>query len=256
MADPPTRPGRIVLHVGTHKTGTTSIQQFLRDHNDGLLATAGCSYPTGFLLPVVHTDLPLLTIRADRTWPARLRFPETQRASWMSAARSHVRHQVAAPEPHQLVYVHEDLSYLRFDDEFDRLRALLQGRSVTVVVCIREPAAFLRSYRSQLHGTGFEPSDDPTSFAYLEPDSWLLDHDALLAGYRRCFGEANVEVLDYEALMQHDGTVIPAFAELLGIPRSSLPSLDGYRLNQAGAHIRLSDDQLGAIRRHLSQHFP
>jgi hypothetical protein len=37
--------GRVLVHVGTHKTGTTSIQGFLRDENDGLLAASGCRYP-------------------------------------------------------------------------------------------------------------------------------------------------------------------------------------------------------------------
>lgn len=245
-----------MLHVGTHKTGTTSIQQLLRDQNDDLLATVGARYPEGFLIPVVHTELPLLTIRPDRTWPARLRFPETSRRSWQMAAEAHVRSQVGAPDPEVLVYVHEDLSYLRFDDEFDRLRGLLAGRTVDVVVCLREPAAFLRSYRSQLEGTGFEPSADPTSFAYLEADSWLLDHDAIVSGYRRAFGEAHVTVLDYDEIMASDGTVIPAFTDLLGIARASLPPLDAYRLNRSGAHIRLTDDQLGAIRARLDRDYP
>src|SRR4051794_32720997 len=146
-------PGRVVLHVGTHKTGTTSIQQFLRDENDGLLAAAGASYAEGFLIPIVHTELPLLTIRPERMWPARLRFPETQRRSWQVAASAHVREQVNTAKPDRLVYVHEDLSYLRHDDEFERLRDLFAGRAVTVVVFLRKRGDFLRSYAAQIEGT-------------------------------------------------------------------------------------------------------
>jgi hypothetical protein len=249
-------PPAVVLHVGTHKTGTTSIQTFLRDENDGLLAAAGYAYPSGFLLPVVHLELSLLTIRPERVWPARLRFPETERASWRAAARAHVRAQIENAEPAGLVYVNEDLSYLRFDDEFERLGALLEGRSVQVVICLRDRAAFMRSYRAQIEGTGFEPSDDPGSFAYVRPDSWLVDYDALVEGYERRFGAANVHVLDYEAIMAGDGTVIPAFAEVVGIPRSSLPRLDKYRFNATGQHIRLPQQQLDAIRRQLALDYP
>lgn len=248
--------GRVLLHVGTHKTGTTSIQQFLRDQNDGLLAATGSVYPPGFLIPVVHTELPLLTIRPDRTWPARIRFPETQRPSWATAAHDHVRAQVLSAEHEQLVYVHEDLSYLRFADEFGRLGDLFSGRHVNVVIVLREREAFLRSYRSQMEATGFQESADPTSFAYLEPDSWLLDFDTLIRGYRQAFGDSNVTILNYDDLVRSDGTVIPRFAELIGIPRSSLPGLTKYRLNQTGAHIRLSDDQLDDIRRDLAQRYP
>jgi hypothetical protein len=247
---------RVVLHVGTHKTGTTSIQQFLRDQNDDLVAKADASYANGFLIPIVHTELPLLTIRADRTWPARLRFPETQRTSWQAAAKAHVRDQVAAPAPDVLVYLHEDLSYLRHDDEFERLRDLLGDRAVTVVVFLRDREAFLRSYASQLEGTGFELSDDPTSFAYVRPDSWLVDYDALVDGYRRCFGDGNVETFDYDEIMERDGTVIPTFAGLLGISRTALPPLDGYFLNPNGAHIRLPPAHLDTIRRRLARLYP
>lgn len=247
---------RVILHVGTHRTGTTSIQGFLRDQNDDLLAKANAHYPPGFLLPVVHAELPLLTIQPGRTWPARLRFPETASRSWSDAAHAHVREQVCASEHDTLVYIHEDLSYLRFDDEFERLWELFTGCSVTVVIVLREWASFVRSYRSQLIGTGFEPSADPGSFAYLEADSWLRDYDALVDGYRRRFGRTNVKVLDYEGLMERDGSVIPAMAELLGIPRSSLPTLDQYRLNGTGSHIRLSNDQLEAIRLRLAHLYP
>ena len=249
-------PGHVVLHVGIHKTGTTSIQQFLRDQNDGLLAAAGASYAEGFLIPIVHTELPLVTIRSERTWPARLRFPETQRRSWQVAAKAHVRDQVNASKPDRLVYLHEDLSYLRYEDEFERLRDLLTGRTVTVVVFLREPEAFLRSYAAQIEGTGFELSDDPSSFAYVQPDSWLVDYDALLAGYRDCFGAANVEVFDYDQTVERDGTVIPTFAEELGISRSTLPPLDGYFLNTNGAHIRLPPAHLSAIRERLARLYP
>jgi hypothetical protein len=246
---------RIVLHVGTHKTGTTSIQMFLRDHNDDLLAAANAHYPSGFLLPVVHTELPLVAIRPDRMWPARLRFPETERASWQAAAREHIRAQVAG-DHEQLVYIQEDLSYVRFDDEFERLCDLFEGRTVTVVVFLRDRTEFMRSYRSQLEGTGFELSEDRSSFAYVHDDSWLLDYDILLDGYRRWFGRDNVEVIDYEQVMHADGTVIPSFAEVLGIARSSLPDIDHYRLNPTGTHIRLTDEELRAIRQDIAERYP
>ncbi len=246
-------PRRVLLHIGTHKTGTTSIQHFLQDHNDDLLADAGAWYPPGFFLPSLHADLPLLTIRTERTWPARVRFPETQDEIWQEAARAHVRRQVESASQELLVYSHEDLSYLRFDDELARLRDLFADRVVQVVVCLRDKATFLRSYSEQLVASGFALTDDQESFAYVEADSWLADYDALVAGYRRCFGDGNVEVIDYEASVGIDGSVIPTIAERIGIPRSALPALDRYFLNRTGMQLRPSDEQVGAIRKRLSE---
>lgn len=243
----------VVLHIGTHKTGSTSLQQLLLDQRDGLLAEAGVAYPTGLVIPASHAELPLLAIRPDRTWPARLRFPETQDPRWLAAAAAHVR-DVLDHSPYPVtVFSHEDLSYLRHDDELAALRSLLGERRVRVVVFLRDPAAFLRSYRAQLEATGFPPSADPASFAFVEEGSWLVDHDALLGAYRRGFGVENVEVLDYDEAVRRDGSVIPAFTDQLGIVRSSLPDLDPYFLNRSGGHLRPNPEQVAAIRRRLAE---
>lgn len=250
MADSGLPPGtpRTVLHVGMHKTGSTSIQQLLRDEG-ALLASVGASFPAGFLIPSLHSDLPLLVLRPGRTWPARLRFPETDDPAWQRAAADHIRRAVAgAPQP-VVVWSHEDLSYVRHDDELSRLRELLGDAPVQVVVYHRRRADFLRSYRDQLQATGFELSDDQSSFAYVQPDSWVADQDAVIETYRRGFGHEHVFVVDYDDALQRDGSVIPSFAELLGIAPADLPPLDRYFLNQSGAQLRLSDEGIAAVRR-------
>jgi hypothetical protein len=256
VAEPPYDPAmarQIVLHVGTHKTGTTSLQQFLRDHADTLLAEAGVDYPPGLVIPNAHAELPLLAVRPDRLWPARIRLPETRDPAWLAAAERHVREVLRASRRPVVVLSHEDLSYARFDDELVRLRDLLGDAPVRVIVFLREARSFLESYRAQLVATGFELSDDPTSFAYVEPDSWLVDQDGLLEGYRRAFGASSVEVFDYQSTVDRDGSVIPTVAERLGIPRSSLPPLEPYVLNQTGATLRPTDEVLAEIRRRLVQ---
>lgn len=242
-----------MLHIGPHKTGTTSLQQFLHDEVDGLLAAARAWYPTGLVVPTAHSELPLLTVRPERTWPARIRLPETCDAAWLEVARAQVRSWFAEARQPRLVLSHEDLSYLRSDDELDHLRALLGDHPVRVIAVRRDRSDFLHSYASQLHATGFPPSEDPTSFAYVEPDSWVADHDALLAGFRRTFGEERVEVVDYEEAMARDGSVIPALADRIGIPRAALPALDAYRLNQRGSHLQPSPERLAALRRRLAE---
>jgi hypothetical protein len=244
---------RVLLHVGTHKTGSTSLQLFLRDQNEAVLGKVGASFPEGFLLPTMHSELPLLSIRAERTWPARIRFPETQSKAWLTRAKNHVHSNVRGMTSDILVYSHEDLSYLRFDDEFERLRDLLSPRSVTVVILLRDKREFLRSYREQILAMGFTSSHDPTSFAYVEPDSWLVDYDELVDGYQRYFGIDEVKVLDYDAIRRTDGSVIPSIVGLLGVERSSLPPLDGYFFNQTGAQLRPSEAQLAAIRERIAE---
>ena len=68
---------------------------------------------------------------------------------------------------------------------------------------------------------GYQSSDDPTSFAYVEPDSWLVDYTTLVHTYRQAFDEDNVKVLDYDETVLADGSVIPAVTDMLPVPRSS-----------------------------------
>ncbi len=242
---------KVVLHIGTHKTGSTSLQHFLRDAGP-LLAQADAWYPPGLVLDTAHSELPLLSVRLERDWPARIRFPELRMPGWLDVANRHVRAQVGDAARGTIVYSHEDLSYLRFPDEFERLIRLLDPAEVRVIVFLRDKQSFLRSYGDQLAATGFEASADPASFAYVGEDSWLVDYDSLLDGYRKAFGASNVEVVDYDAVMQQDASIIPTFAELLGVTRAELPPLDGYQLNRSGMHLRPTPEQLDSIRRRLA----
>jgi hypothetical protein len=242
---------RAVLHIGTHKTGTTSLQHYLHEAQD-VLASVDALYPPGFAIPTAHAELPLLAVRPERVWPARLRLPEVQDPNWLAAAHRYVREQVESSPARTIVLSHEDLSYVRFDDEHERLAALLAGLEVDVVVFLRDRRAFLESYAAQLDATGFARSDDPTSYAYVEQDSWLADYDALIHGYRRRFGASSVDVLDYDAVMVADGSVIPAFLERLGVERASLPPHEHFQLNRTGSNVRPTEAQLQAIRRRLA----
>ena len=43
-------PTSVVLHIGTHKTGSSSLQQFLRDQDAGVLAAAAAIVERGIEL--------------------------------------------------------------------------------------------------------------------------------------------------------------------------------------------------------------
>ena len=44
---------KVILHIGRHKSGTSSLQQFLV-HNESALAKRGYSYPTALRRPIAH----------------------------------------------------------------------------------------------------------------------------------------------------------------------------------------------------------
>ena len=86
----------------------------------------------------------------------------------------------------------------------------------------RRPEDFIRAYRTSMKVWEHRPSDDLESIHYLAEDSWLIDYRARLdlwAQYSR------VIHIDYDEVVERDGSVIPSFAELVGIEPVE------YRLN-------------------------
>jgi hypothetical protein len=136
--------------------------------------------------------------------------------------------------PHQIL-TNEDLSYLRHPDEFDRLAALVgyPARDVRVVLIVRQPRDFLRSYTAQiLKRPDRRPSPDPSSALYVGSDSWLCDLDPLIGGFTATFGRSPT-VIRYEDAMRLHGSTIPPVLEALGLGHDALP-WKSYFLNRSG----------------------
>jgi hypothetical protein len=211
---------RLFVHIGTHKTGTKSIQSFL-DSAQSRLADQDCRFYLGLQgIRTCHGELGLATLRGDRDSFARRRFPAARGDDYIAQVRRHVGEYLQRVPEQTVIFSNEDLSYLRFPDEVATLHDIL-GREhhVTIVVFLRERREFLRSYRQQLLSVpGRQLSRDERSAFYVEPDSWLADYDALLAAYADEFGQANIRALDYDAAVSADGSVVPAFMRAIDQP--------------------------------------
>jgi hypothetical protein len=132
-----------------------------------------------------------------------------------------------------LVIASETLSFLRNPAELSALAKLLTTREVTVVVTLRERSDYLRSWAEHLTRDGFTLSDDPNSFAYVQPDSWLADYDSLLAAYRNQFGQDSVRIVDYEAEIRAHTSVIPGIMKHVVATTNNLPEWHGVFKNSS-----------------------
>ena len=203
----------VVLHVGLHKTGSTSIQSWLRDHEE-LLCQYGIWFPRGWLQLNNHFELPLAFMRLDRMTNARRRSDEWRSAEWRAGLVRQVRSALVRHPAETTVLSAENLSWLRYDDEFEPLRELVGDAEI--VMFIRNPDDLLASLHRHFHKNGFEGvSDDPDAYNYVKPDSWLVDFDSRIADWKRWF--TRVQVLDYDLEAARDGS-IAAFVRSLGLP--------------------------------------
>ncbi len=200
----------LILHIGTHKTGTTSIQKFLREE------VGEPAFPRGlFFVPNSHAELMVLAGR-EQLHPQAVN-PVIEQ--WLAPGnlarmRAEISARVASDVP-RLVYSFEGLCLLRERAEFERLFELFAGREVHAVLYTREASAYLASYAATLGVMGRSLSPDPDSQFYVEPDSWLLDYSGRLALWRAYADR--VTVLDYDHEVRERGSVVPSFAALLGM---------------------------------------
>ena len=203
---------RIFVHIGTHKTGTTSFQNWLRDNESALRERFGLGVYHG-VFPNCR-EVGLACASPERSLPTR------GISQWVDPEwRRHVGELVAAQlaRPEDLVLSSEALSFLRSPTEIEHLAELLRERDVTILVVLRNRPDFLESWANHLRRDRYKLSRDPSSFAYVRPDSWLADYEMLLGAYRAVFGEDHVRVIDYDKALSEQGSIIPlVMAEVVG----------------------------------------
>lgn len=222
----------VILHVGLHKTGTTSIQQWLRDH-EVLLAEHRIRFPRGWLQMDNHFELPLTLMRLDRMTNARRRSDEWRDPAWRDDVVRQVVDDLRRHPDWTTVLSSENLSWFRYDDEFLALREVVGDAHV--VIYLRNKDDFLASLTAHFNKNGMPGvSDDPTAYNYVEPDTWLADYDARVADWARWF--PRVTVIDYDIVTTGGRSVVASFVELLGVPVP--PDVEDYRLNTRSDPVR------------------
>jgi len=125
----------------------------------------------------------------------------------------------------------EALSFARMPGELHRIAMLCDGMDWRAVMFLREPAAWLASWQTQVSlGLWAKRPDAVMGSGVLDlgPESWLVDHDAI-----RAFWGNRCAFLDYEDAMAKHGSVIPAFLAEIGLDPGVCPDWGDYYLNSS-----------------------
>lgn len=227
----------VVLHIGTEKTGSTSLQQFLRQRSEALqrchLWPARCAgLETSRLLATVC--LPA-TDREDEHLFSLTDGSPAARAALRRRLLADLRDELAAiPPGGRLVFSSEHLhARLRRTDDVQRLQQLLHEAgvgSVEVVVYLREPVALAESLystwiRSGRTDRGLPPDPADGNIRYL------CDHPATLARWRLVFGDGAVQARLFHPQALVDGRVESDFLAVLGCSPAVGPAVAAPRVN-------------------------
>lgn len=206
----------IILHVGTHKTGTTSIQAFARRHRVALRAR-GLWYPgfedIGLRAQDAHH-------RLAQAFAATARSPIT-----IEEADAFLKHVRGAKRPGEVVLLSAESFYGQLCDLNDergaalieQVRRRLEGDDVRVVMVVRPQWDFARSLYQERVKAGRYPYD----FAeYLARDRRWFEYHRGACALARAFDPVHVWRFDDLA----EGGLVRTFFMRLGVDVSDLAS--------------------------------
>lgn len=237
-----------VLHVGTHKTGTTSFQALLSNNTadferQGLYyPIAGRSYPRTRLFYGHHNLAWELT--GDRRYRTRAGSIETLAA------------ELERTNPTAVLLSSEIFGCL-----FDRPSALSRVKTVLeqlgymgrVVFTARTPSDYVRSLHAELSWRGLR--DDLDSFvacalrdgrfSFREMD-FCFDYCQFATGFADVFGPLNIRALNYTP-RDSVGPLLRACGTLLGIPLHTPQGM--HRLNSTQGQRGVADGMARNVNR-------
>jgi hypothetical protein len=195
---------RIYLHIGMHKTGTTSLQRLLASVAQQL-RTDGALYP--------------VCGRPNRRDDARFGH---HLLAWGVLEKRGVNHlddwhdvlnEIRTASEELVILSSEDFEGCN-EEQIDQIKTLLKGNEVHIVVYLRNPVDHMVSAYKQRVKMG----KYTRSFrAFVEQYIYLCDYGSLLGRWNKSFGAENVHVCIFDEWCKKEG-LGACFFKLLGLP--------------------------------------
>jgi hypothetical protein len=214
---------QLYLHIGTEKTGTTSIQRFF-DANRRLLRNEGILYPTApgnqnhvGLAIAAQNDSKSNSLR----WIRDLHTEEDVKRFREGLVRELAEEVEAFPYTTAVMSSEHCSSRLRSEAEVRWLRDMLSQffDPIFVVVYMRRQDDFLVSnYSTAIKGGGRKPLQPPDTPEALRH----YDHWDLLCRWANVFGRERIICRKFERSLLKDGDIVADFLALAGVD-GSLP---------------------------------
>jgi hypothetical protein len=199
----------LVLHIGTHKTATTTLQTMLGT-NRRPLAAQGIVYPR-----LAGQDGHHVLATRWINLPSRLRTGSPTERQWRTLAETY------AGGRNRLVLSSEEFSRGWPDRvDFAELAELVAGFGQTQVVCyLRNQAEYLQSaYGQMLRRRGMVNFDRFLDCCFIEARAGglFLDYGALFMHVRAGFAPEAIRFFSFEAACRRPGGITGHFLDVVG----------------------------------------
>jgi hypothetical protein len=219
---------RVVLHIGTHKTATTTLQDMFRQHAD-TLASHGLIYPQ---IDPRHTGHHGLVMDWN-TLPKAYALSGGSIAALQRIARDH------AAGDHTVLLSSEEFSRGAEDArvDFRAVRAALAGFDRIEVVCVlREQWRFLQSVYVEVSRTR-SPRRPPDLLAdavqHNMTEGLWLDYNHLYDHLLTAFLPGEIAFLDFDRAAQSPSGIVGAMLAQLGVSGDLLASQPAPQANRS-----------------------
>lgn len=234
MPQPPTR--HAILHIGTEKTGTTTIQAMLAARRDAL-AALGVAYPGG---PHETTHVGLPSYAAPENMPGLLP-PGFTPEAYSSGLIAELE---ALPADIHTVIFSSEFCHSRMitEGQVRRLHDLLAphfGRFTVLVYLRRQDdmavsalSSAIMAGHSMMDLAALVPRADAPAEDFLQEILlWYLDYEALLARWATVFGATAMQPRLHAPDTLPGGDVAADFLRACGLPTDLAPARGEGRLN-------------------------
>src|SRR5688572_17886283 len=212
--------GRCVIHIGMHKTGSTSIQHSLRGFEDAHFLYADLDRSGNHSLPIYT----LFAAHPERHHMHRAGGRDAAALEgYIGETRRRLEDCLAAMKERTLILSGEDISILP-PDALVRMRDYFQGRvdELTVVGYVRAPGGYMASsFQEHVKGGVMEQ---------INLDRIYRNYQNTFAKFDEVFGRVNVQLWKYDVKSFPGGCAVQDFCARLGI---RLPAERVVRLNES-----------------------
>ena len=209
---------QVFLHIGTEKTGTTSLQNFLTANRDVLIGS-GILYPGTLGKKSNHVKLAIYAANRTRGLGARIGLKDdNDLVRFRNRTQAAFLEEVAMRQPDKIILSNEHChSRLRTIEEIERVRYLLEkltGRPKVVIYFRRQDRMAVSFYTTRLIA-GHAPK---TILPVSGMPSYYYDFLSIFENWARVFGPENIIPRIYRRDVDRSWDIVEDLRDLASLP--------------------------------------
>jgi len=197
----------VVLHIGMHKTGTSSIQSFLSINYEEILEENDVLYVKSGR----DTDAKHMHAGHHRlAWSTVERYADRKNRNLTNKTWDEALEEIEAKNPKKAI-ISSEFFWPAKRGEINEIKDVLGGKKVKVLIYVRNQASIAKSFYKQI----VKSEEYFKSIKNMvKKRAWYFDYEKVLKKWTEVFGPKNTDIRIYDRV---DGDIVEDFAEAIGI---------------------------------------